>query len=236
MSMEKRILFKRSAAAGKMPGVNDLMIGEIAINLADQKFYTKRLDSQGNEEIAELGGAAASGVQSTIYDLYTYTADGGETEVSVDHIVGYATVVLNGIELAPSDYTDDDPTVIKFNDSLNNGDEVVVYIWKKVGGAGGGLNTVNIDSDSNVYTNKLYIVDTSSAALTVTLPSSPAAGEMLWIADGNNNAQNNNVTVARNGNKINDDDDDLTCDVNGFFIGLVYNANGSWYVTNANSN
>ena len=48
-----------------------------------------------------------------------------------------------------------------------------------------------------------YFINTTSGAITVTLPSSPSAGDIVAFKDYANTWDNNNVTVARNGSKIN---------------------------------
>ena len=47
-----------------------------------------------------------------------------------------------------------------------------------------------------------FFINTTSGAITVTLPSSPSAGDIVSIADYTNTFQTNAVTVARNGSKI----------------------------------
>jgi len=47
-----------------------------------------------------------------------------------------------------------------------------------------------------------YFVNTTSGAITVTLPASPSAGDIVSLADYTNTWQTNNVTVARNGSNI----------------------------------
>jgi len=47
-----------------------------------------------------------------------------------------------------------------------------------------------------------YFVNTTSGAITVTLPATPSAGDIVSIADYTNTFQTNNVTVARNGSNI----------------------------------
>ena len=50
---------------------------------------------------------------------------------------------------------------------------------------------------------KGYFVNTTSGAVTVTLPASPSAGDIVAIKDYANTFDTNNVTVGRNGSKIN---------------------------------
>jgi len=47
-----------------------------------------------------------------------------------------------------------------------------------------------------------YFVNTSGGAVTVTLPASPSAGDILAIADLNGTSNCNNITLARNSSKI----------------------------------
>ena len=44
-----------------------------------------------------------------------------------------------------------------------------------------------------------FFVDTTSSALTVTLPASPSAGDIVAVADYAGTAGSNNITIARNG-------------------------------------
>ena len=76
------------------------------------------------------------------------------------------------------------------------------------------------------------MVDTSSSAITITLPISsgpPALGDFVRILDATGNAATNNITVARNGNKIQGATADLTIATARAAIGLVYvNAAQGW--------
>ena len=55
--MALAIQHKRSSTAGSQPGASDIAVGEIAINLADLKMFTK---TAGNS-IIEVGGESAVG-------------------------------------------------------------------------------------------------------------------------------------------------------------------------------
>ena len=50
---------------------------------------------------------------------------------------------------------------------------------------------------------KGYFVNVASGAVTVTLPASPSAGDIVSIADYNCNAGTNAITLGRNSSKIN---------------------------------
>ena len=77
-----------------------------------------------------------------------------------------------------------------------------------------------------------YLVDTSSAAITVTLPASPSAGDEIIIVDYASNAGTNNITLGRNSLKIRGGTDDLVLSTNNQTARLLYSgATKGWLVT-----
>tara|TARA_R110000868_G_scaffold130001_1_gene339495 strand:+ start:356 stop:1618 length:1263 start_codon:yes stop_codon:yes gene_type:complete len=67
-----------------------------------------------------------------------------------------------------------------------------------------------------------YFCNTTSAAFTVTLPSSPSAGDVVAIADYANTFDTNNVTIARNGSNIQGSAADFKASIEGLSITLIY--------------
>ena len=67
-----------------------------------------------------------------------------------------------------------------------------------------------------------YFINTTSIAITVNLPSTPAAGDIVAIADYANTSATNNITVGRNGSKIDGETIDAKIKVNGQVYTLVY--------------
>jgi hypothetical protein len=67
-----------------------------------------------------------------------------------------------------------------------------------------------------------YFVDTNTTAITVTLPSTPAAGDIVAIADYANTAATNNITVGRNSSPIDGNAVDAKIEINGQVYTLVY--------------
>jgi hypothetical protein len=67
-----------------------------------------------------------------------------------------------------------------------------------------------------------YFVDTNTTAITVTLPSTPAAGDIVAIADYANTSATNNITVGRNSSPIDGEAIDAIIFVNGQVYTLVY--------------
>jgi len=79
-----------------------------------------------------------------------------------------------------------------------------------------------------------YFVNTTSGAITVTLPISPAAGAIVGIKDYANTADTNNITIGRNGSNIQGVADDYLITTEGRSVLLVYvDATKGWLVTSA---
>lgn len=55
--MANKIIVKKSSVTGKVPVAGDLDVGELAVNVTDQKIYTKNASGT----VVELGGGAGSG-------------------------------------------------------------------------------------------------------------------------------------------------------------------------------
>jgi len=68
----------------------------------------------------------------------------------------------------------------------------------------GGQTTAAVQTSSfTAASGYIYPVNTTSAAITVTFPASPSAGNQITILDYAGTASSNNITIAPNGNKIN---------------------------------
>ncbi len=79
--MSTVIQLKRSESAGSIPTVNDIAVGELAVNLADGALYSKKTDGS----IIEVGGynpdfftipgtidlGDIAGTNPTVYDMGT---------------------------------------------------------------------------------------------------------------------------------------------------------------------
>jgi len=67
-----------------------------------------------------------------------------------------------------------------------------------------------------------YFINTTSGAITVTLPASPSAGDIVSIADYTNTFQTNNVTVGRNSQPIGGISSDAILNTEGQSVTFVY--------------
>ena len=95
------------------------------------------------------------------------------------------------------------------------------------------LNILVIKNEATLDVSRRYAAETINSSYTVKLPNNPIDGNTIYLMDGSYNAQNNPITVDRNGKQINGKEDNLICDVNGFYIVMRYNGTkGSWYMAN----
>jgi hypothetical protein len=81
-------------------------------------------------------------------------------------------------------------------------------------------NVQTANFTANVSTG--YPVNTTSSAITVTLPASPSAGDLITLTDYASTWQTNNVTVSPNGNKINGNTTNLVFNVRQTSAQFVY--------------
>jgi hypothetical protein len=95
-------------------------------------------------------------------------------------------------------------------------------------------NTTKVTTGFTATAGIGYFADTTSAAFTITLPSSPAAGAVIGITDYANTFATNNVTVARNGSNIGGLAVNATLSTNGIAVTFVYvDATQGWIVTDS---
>jgi len=95
--------------------------------------------------------------------------------------------------------------------------------WSTV--TSGGPSTA-VSSNVTLESFNKYFVNTT-AARTVTLPASPVLGAEIYIFDASGTAATYNITIARNGEKINGNTGNLIFNVNGGAASLIYT--GSTY-------
>lgn len=86
-----------------------------------------------------------------------------------------------------------------------------------------------ISSNTTAVAGRYYFVNTTSGAVTLTLPASATMGDTVRIIDGANTFDTNNLTIARNGHVIMGDAANMTVDTEGASFDLVYyNSTHGW--------
>ena len=101
--------------------------------------------------------------------------------------------------------------------------------------------TGTVDWDTTIKTGDFtatngngFFVNTTSGAITVTLPASPSAGNIVAVSDYAQTAETNNITMGRNGSNIEGDASDLTLENNGIAMTFVYvDSTKGWKVVSA---
>jgi hypothetical protein len=83
---------------------------------------------------------------------------------------------------------------------------------------------------------KGYFVDTSSGAVTVTLPASPSAGDIVSINDLKGTFNTNNVTLGRNSSKIKGSCIDGTLNKDRESVTVIYSGSCQGWVNTADAN
>ena len=91
----------------------------------------------------------------------------------------------------------------------------------------GRTGTVNWDTTAKTasftaVSGNGYFVNTTSGAITVTLPATPSAGDIVAVADYANTFATNNLTIARNGSLINGEAFNYVSSTNGISLTFVY--------------
>ena len=93
-----------------------------------------------------------------------------------------------------------------------------------------GVTTREISTTFSATVNDRVLANTASSAYTITLPvnSSLLVNDTIQIIDISNNAASNNLTLARNSSLINGSAENLTIDVSGAIVTLIYT--GSFFL------
>ena len=107
-----------------------------------------------------------------------------------------------------------------------------VLSWTTISGGADWQAVITADP-ANAVAGEGYFADTSSAAFTITLPTSASRGDFVSIIDYAGTFDTNNLTVGRNGHKIQGDASDLTVATERAAFTLVYvDATQGWLLQN----
>lgn len=144
-----------------------------------------------------------------------------------DDAAGYSEVInaVNALEVGGTKTTGYAPVV--------QADGTVDWASVGGGGGGGGLTWAVYTTGQTAENGKGYAMNTTSGALTVTLPASPSAGDLVGIKDAYGTSATNNITINPNGGNIEGDSSNVVIDVNGAAIELTYlDATRGWVQIN----
>ena len=194
--------------------------------------YVLKTDGSGN-----LSWTALS---TTTLVVDTFTGDStwtmktlSATPASVD----YTIVAIGGV-LQPRSTYSVVAAVITFSEAPPTGSTVEITTVTGGAGGGGGGGGVSytysaITANTTMAASTKYIVDTTTANITLTLPSTATLGDEISIIDGTGNSSTHAITIARNGGNIQGAASDMTVTTDrAAFTLAYYNATQGWLLTN----
>lgn len=190
-------------------------------------------------EWGAIAGTGAGGGGSVDVVTTQHTGDGSTQGFALDSTPGdndAVQVYLNGVYQVKdaANYSISGST-LTFVTPPTNSTAIEFVHFKLTSGGGGGISW---DTDVKIANfgataGEGYFVDTTSAAITVTLPSSPSAGDEVSIVDYAGTADTNNITITSSDN-INGAADDVLINYKRGGVSMVYvDATQGWIAYNA---
>jgi hypothetical protein len=206
-------------------------LGNVAnINIAGGSAnYVLQTDGTGNLTWTQPGGSG-----SLTADVDIFTGDGSNASFTLANTPAgenYTMVAVQGV-LQPKTSYSLTGKVLTFDSAPPDTSliEVTTFGGAVVASGSSFIWTI-ANSNSTMSVNNGYFVDTSSSAKTMTLPTSATLGDTIRINDLAGTFGTNNLTVARNGHKIQGSANDLLVDTDQSSFGLVYsNSTYGWKV------
>jgi hypothetical protein len=213
----------RTSTASAAPTSGNLSAGELAINLLDEKLYFKN-----NAGVVKLLAANVTPVANGGTALTATPANG---QLPIGNGSGYTLATLSagsGISISntsggitiTSTVTPGSGTVTSVGGTGSiNGLTLTGTVTSSGNLTLGGtfrFNSSSISGNTAASANTIYV---ASASLTLTLPASPSAGDIVGYV---NMSGTTTATISRNGNNIMALAQDLTVDVNNTGFILMY--------------
>ena len=221
------VKLKRSEVAARQPSSADIDVGELAVNLEDAKLYSKKADGSIVTLAQTTNITTSYSLPNDLGNLQTAGATynlGVVTDTPSGDNAGYNELSANSFVLGNQTFPNSDGSSGQLITTDGNGN----LSWTFAG-------TANWKERSSNYTaipGDKIIVNSSSSAVTITLPINPILGDEVAIIDGSSNAASNNITVGRSGSNIDGEAEDLIIDVSGTATNLVYyNHTRGWIFT-----
>lgn len=220
--MSTVVKLKRSEVASRTPSGADLEVGELAVNLADAKIFSKKqngdvvtLNPDVNNITKNLTLPYDWGLitdsEGDEYDMGLITDANDTPENAGFNELQAASLILNQVLTFP--------TYDGISGQVLTTDGSGAISWVNSATA---ASWVEKTSNYTAAASDKIIVDSSSSAITITLPLNPTFGDEVTIIDGSANSQVNSITINRNGRNIDGAADDFEIDVNGAGFNFVY--------------
>ena len=167
------------------------------------------------------------------YSTATFTGDGSTTTYSIGSgwTANSIMVFDNGVTQVPvADYSVSGSNLV-FVAAPSSGNVVQVRKMAQVTAGTSQVAWQVTASSITIIAGNGYFVDTTGSAITLTLPASATTGQAVRFNDLAGNFAVNNLTIARNGHKIQGVADDLVIADSQASFGLVYsNTTYGWKI------
>lgn len=92
------------------------------------------------------------------------------------------------------------------------------------------IGNTSVNSNTTLVANNNYFVDTSSNAVTLTLPLNPSLGDEIYVLHVNGNLNTNNITIAGNGEDIQGLSQDMDIGLEFAGLTLIYGGTTGWFI------
>lgn len=187
------------------------------------------------------GTLSWSSLPSTSVTLDVFTGNGVQTEFTLTTTPtnkNYTIAVVAGVVQPKATYSVSG-TTLTFSEAppdtapveittINSGVSV-----SSGSGSGSGYSYQGISANTTLVAGTRYIVNTSSANLLLTLPSSATLGDEIGIIDGTGTADTHALTVYANGGNIMGNSGNLVISTSrAAFVLVYYNSTQGWLLTN----
>ena len=232
--------------------LNFVGAGVTASGTGSTKTITIPVDSTAVNTLISNAAGSLTGI-----NYFNYEADSAQTTFggsdlagnTLSYTSGSIQVFLNGILLVDSDdYTATNGTQVILTSGADSDDTIVISTFNKSVGLSEANISPIVDSayvqarvaggtdwqavktaDYTAVAGQGVFVNSTSGAINVTLPNSPALGDEVRVIDAYGTAATNNITVLRNSSKIMGADSNFVIDINRSALGFVYvDANQGW--------
>ena len=195
------------AYIGREPQVGNFQVCDAISVVNGQAAYTMQVDSTNvspetaNHVLCSLNGILQKPGSSFTISGATITF---ASNLVTNDVIDFIQILGSTLDIG----TPSDATVTNAKLADNSGG---IIDWQAV-----------VTSATTMVAGRGYFVDTSSAAITMTLPSSASRGDEIHIIDYGATADTNNITIGRNSHKIQGASSDLTVATERAAFTLVY--------------
>lgn len=187
------------------------------------------------------GSLSWNALPTTTVTVDSFNGDGSTTAFTLSVTPtskAYTSATIGGVTQYQSSYTVTG-TTITFSSAPPSGTVIEVQTIASGGSATpitintiGGSAYVGVSANTTMVAGNVYIVNTSSANLTMTLPASGSLGDSIGIIDGTGDANIHAITVGRNGGNIMGSATDMIITTPRAGLTMVYyNSTQGWLLT-----